>query len=197
MKKIILASLLPVLMAGALPTHAEESGPGAAKAISVDGGKINFTGSVVAAPCVVDNSSDGHSVPLGQITTHQLPKKGATGSAVPFSIKLIGCDLSPEPGAEGASNYTKASITFNGATVDSTTLQVTADGAGQQPAKNVGIQIMQANQAITVDGSTSTKAQDIIAGTNEIPFTATYVATADDVTAGAANGSVNFRVNYQ
>lgn len=193
MKKVILASLLPVMMAGSFSAFAD-----APDAISVDGGKINFTGSVVAAPCAVDNSSDGQSVTLGQIATNQLASKGATGSAVPFTIKLIGCELSPQAGAaEGTANYTKASITFSGSTVDSTTLQVTADGAGQQPAKNVGIQIMQANKAVTVDGSTSTATGNMIAGTNEIPFTATYVATDASVTAGTANSSVNFKVNYE
>jgi type 1 fimbria pilin len=77
-------------------------------------------------------------------------------------------------------------------------LQVTANGAGQQPAKNVGIQIMQANKAVHVDGTASTEASNILVGENEIPFTATYVATAETgVTAGAANSSVNFTVNYQ
>lgn len=195
MRKVILASLLPVLMAGSFSSYAAATAPAP---VSVDGGKINFTGSVVAAPCAVDNSSDGQSVPLGQIATNQLASKGATGSAVPFKIKLIGCDLSPQAGAtDDTSNYTKASITFSGSTVDATTLQVTADGAGQQPAKNVGIQIMQANKAVNVDGTASTATQDIIAGENEIPFTATYVATDATVTAGAANGSVNFKVNYE
>lgn len=188
-----------MLMAGSLSTQAAEGDPVANKPISVDGGKIHFTGSVVAAPCAVDNSSDSQKINLGQITTHQLPELGATGSAVPFTIKLIGCDLTPpKPGSEaGTVNYTKASITFSGPTVNSTTLQVTAEGAGQQPAKNVGIQIMQAKQALTVDGSTSSTMQNIIPGTNEIPFTATYVATDKTVTAGAANGLVNFKVNYQ
>jgi len=202
MKKIILASLLPVLMAGAFSAYATPGdGDGedvAPKPISVDGGKINFTGSVVAAPCAVDNSSDGQSVKLGQIATNQLSKKGATGSAVPFTIKLVGCDLSPQAGDTAATtNYTKASITFSGSTVDATTLQVTADGAGQQPAKNVGIQIMQANKAVNVDGTGSTTAQNIISGENELPFTATYVATDASVTAGTANSSVNFKVNYE
>lgn len=195
MKKVILASLLPMLMAGVFSSYAAAVAP---TPVSVDGGKINFNGSVVAAPCAVDNSSDGQSVTLGQIATNELASKGATGSAVPFSIKLIGCDLSPQASAaEGTTNYTKASITFSGSNLDATTLQVSADGAGQLPAENVGIQIMQANKAVNVDGTKSTITQDLIAGTNEIPFTATYVATDASVVAGAANASVNFRVNYE
>ncbi|MFJ5984033.1 fimbrial protein [Enterobacter cancerogenus] len=196
MKKVILASLMPILIIAPVSSYAVD--PVAPQAISVSGGKINFTGSVVAAPCAVDNSFDGQSVTLGQITTNQLASKGASGSAVPFNIKLIGCNLSPQAGAaDGTSNYTKASITFSGATVDATTLQVTADGTGQDQAKNVGIQIMQANKPVNVDGSTSTAMHDLIMGTNEIPFTATYVATDASVTAGVANGTVDFKVNYE
>ena len=197
MKKTILVPLLlPVLMAGTFSVYADD--PVAPTPVSIDGGKINFTGAVVASPCAVDNSSDGQSVNLGQISTSLLASKGATGSSVPFTIKLIGCELSPQADApEGTSNYTKASIKFTGTTIDSTTLAVTATGAGQVPAKNVGIQISQANEAVTVDGSTNTASQTIIANENEIPFTATYVATDAKVTAGQANGSVNFQVNYE
>lgn len=197
MKKVILASLLPVLLASSLSSYAED--PVAPKSITVDGGKINFTGSVVAAPCAVDNSTDGQTVKLGQIATNQLASKGATGSAVPFTVKLIGCDLSPQAGDTTATiNYTKASIKFTGSSIDATTLALTADGAGEQPAQNVGIEIFQANKAVNVDGTDGTAAQDIIAGDNEIPFTATYVATSEDaVIAGSANSSVNFQVTYE
>jgi len=193
MKRIFLFSLLPVLTIGALPSFAATP-----EAASVSGGKINFSGSVIAAPCAVDNSSDGQNVALGQIATNQLATKGSVGSAVPFTIKLVGCDLSPQAGAaEETTNYTKASITFSGATIDATTLGLTANGAGQQPAKNVGIQIFHANKALNVDGTSSSTAQAIVAGENEIPFTATYVATDNaGATAGSANSSVNFKVNY-
>lgn len=196
MKKIILVSLLPTLLAGSFYSYADD--PVAPQPVTVDGGKINFTGSVVAAPCAVDNSTDGQSVNLGQIATNQLAAKGATGSAVPFTVKLVGCDLSPTAiDANATTNYTKASIKFTGASIDATTLSLSADGAGQQPAKNVGIQIFQANKAVNVDGTAATESQNIVAGDNEIPFTATYVATDASVTAGSANGSVNFQVTYE
>jgi major type 1 subunit fimbrin (pilin) len=201
MKKVVLASLLPLLLASSF-SHAEDVDPTspavAPQTVTVDGGKINFTGSVVAAPCAVDNSSDGQTVKLGQIATNQLAAKGATGSSVPFTIKLVGCDLSPMAADTNATtNYTKASIKFTGSSIDATTLALSADGAGEQPAQNVGIEIFQANKAVNVDGTGTTTAQDIIAGDNEIPFTATYVATDAKVIAGSANGSVNFQVTYE
>lgn len=78
MKKVILASLLPVLLASSLSSYAGGEGPVtpatpvAPKSITVDGGKINFTGSVMAAPCAVDNSADGQTVKLGQIATNKI-----------------------------------------------------------------------------------------------------------------------------
>lgn len=196
MKKVILASLMPMLLTGCFSAFAEDS-------VTVDGGKINFTGAIVAAPCAVDNTSDGQTVHLGQVPVNHLAAKGDSSSAVPFTIKLIGCDLSVNATDPSKSaSYTSASIIFNGATIgDDTTLAVhsAASGAGDDTtaAQNVGVQILQNNMAVSVDGSTATAAQKIMAGSNEIPFSAAYVATADGVVAGSANSTVNFQVNYE
>lgn len=198
MKKILLASLMPVLMTSSFSSIA------APASVTVDGGKINFTGSIVAAPCAVDNGTDGQTVKLGQVPTNRLAAKGDSSSAVPFTIKLTGCDLTSidDVNPETSANYTSASITFNGATAgDDSTLAVlsAASGAGDTTtaAQNVGIQILQNNKAVKVDGSTATTAQKILAGSNEIPFSAAYVAIADGVVAGSANSTVNFQVNYE
>lgn len=191
---------MPVLLTGSFSAFADDA---PAPPVTVDGVKINFSGSIVAAPCAVDNTSDGQTVNLGQVPANRLAAKGDSSSAVPFTIKLTGCDLSvnaTDP-SEPVS-YTSASITFNGATTgDDTTLAVqsAASGAGDTTtsAQNVGIQILQNNTAVSVDGSTATAAKKIVAGTNEIPFSAAYVATADGVVAGPANSTVNFQVTYE
>ncbi|WNN45702.1 fimbrial protein [Winslowiella toletana] len=197
MKKNIIASLIPaVMMFGTVPAFADS--------VTVDGGKINFTGAVIAAPCAVDATSDGQTVVLGQIPANRLSAKGDTSSTVPFTIRLTGCDLTPDNSGDEteAVSYTSASITFNGATAgDSSTLAISsaASGAGDttSAAKNVGLQILQNNIPVTVDGSAATAAQKIYAGANEIPFSAAYVATADGVVAGSANSTVNFQVTYE
>ena len=58
-------------------------------------------------------------------------------------------------------------------------------------------QVFQNNEAVKVDGSAASAATNLIPGTNEILFSAAYVATADKVTAGTANASVNFSVTYE
>lgn len=190
------APLIPALFLTAFTGHAATT--------TVDGGKINFEGSVVAAPCAVDNTSDGQTVRLGQVPVSRLASKGNTSSTVPFNIKLTGCDLSAiDPAdSENTVSYTSASIIFNGATTgdDSTlAIQPASSGAGDTTtaAQNVGIQIYQNNQAVKVDGSTATAAQKILNGNNEIPFSAAYVATADGVVAGSANSTVNFQISYE
>lgn len=192
MKKIILASL----MAGSFSVSAADP-------VTVDGGKINFTGAIISAPCAVDNATDGQTVTLGQVPANRLGSKGDSSSAVPFTIKLTGCDLASDAqDPEQAVSYTGASITFNGATAgDDSTLAVVsaASSAGDTTtaAQNVGIQILQNNKAVKVDGSAASAAQKIYAGANEISFSAAYVATADGVVAGSANSTVNFLVNYE
>ena len=197
MKKICLATLFPILLSA---TSVAVASP-----VTVDGGQINFAGSIVAAPCALDNTSDGQTVQLGQVPSNRLAKKGDSSSAVPFTIKLTGCELnyidsSSDP--DVPATYTSASITFNGATTgDSTTLAVSpgSSGAGDttSAAQNVGIQILQNNIPVTVDGSSATASQNIYAGANEIPFSAAYVATGDNVVAGTANALVNFKINYE
>jgi len=198
MKKMTIAALMPVLLITTFSGHA------APAKVTVDGGKINFEGSVVAAPCAVDNTTDGQTVRLGQVPVSRLAAKGNTSSAVPFNVKLTGCDLSSIDPADGKKtvSYTSASIIFNGATTgdDSTlAIQSASSGAGDTTtaAQNVGIQIYQNNKAVKVDGSTATAAQKILGGNNEIPFSAAYVATADGVVAGSANSTVNFQVSYE
>ncbi|MFP7609906.1 fimbrial protein [Serratia quinivorans] len=199
MKKILLALLMPTLMGSAFSSFAEGGTPQPVKKVTVDGGKINFTGSIVAAPCAVDSESSRQSVDLGQVATNKLVSKGDSSAAVPFTIKLVGCDLTADiSDPSETANYTKASITFNGTTNDDdSTLALSGSSGGSTVAKNVGIQILQNNKALKVDGSTATTAIDLLNGNNELPFSVAYVATADNTVAGIANSTVNFRVTYE
>lgn len=172
--------------------------------VTVDGGKINFTGSLVTAPCSVDNgpTGTGQTVALGQVSTNHFAAKGDSSTPVPFNIKLIGCDLSAGADKDGKDlgTYTSAAITFKGNTVDAVktdlAVQGTSGASGENLAKNVGIQILQNNKPVTVDGSAATAKNTLQVGNNDIPFTAQYVAETADVSAGAANAAVDFSVTY-
>lgn len=205
MKKVILASLMQVLLMGSFSAFADEPDTPVpvTPVVTVGGGNINFIGAIVAAPCAVDNTSDGQTVNLGQVPTNRLSARGNSSSAVPFTIKLTGCNLgvnATDPSKPAS--YTSASITFKGATTGNNTtlaVQSAASGAGDTTttAQNVGIQILQNNTAVSVDGSTATAVQKIVAGSNAIPFSAAYVATGNSVVAGSANSTVNIQVTYE
>ncbi|QEW32585.1 type 1 fimbrial protein [Erwinia billingiae] len=192
MKKVLIAALVPALIATAFSSFAADTAP---KAVTVDGGQVNFAGSVVAAPCVVDNDTSSQTVTLGQVPTNRLKEKGNSGAAVDFKINLSGCDLTSTDVTDPtqAANYTKARITFIGDSTSATTLALANTG---DAAKGVGIQIFQKNQAVNVDGAGSTADTNLIDGTNSIPFSAAYVATGESVVAGSANAMVNFKVSY-
>ncbi|HEQ3521849.1 TPA: fimbrial protein [Citrobacter freundii] len=196
-KATLCATLLPVLLAGSVSAFAEEEEPVAPTAVTVPGGQISFTGEVIAAPCAVDNDSANQVVKLGQVSTNVFSDVGSTSGAVPFSIKLTGCDLS---GTDGSANYTKAAITFNGQTVagNNKALAVSSGGGvANSTAGNIGVQIQQDGAAVVVDGAGSSTAKAIAAGSNEMFFDAAYVATAKNVTAGVANATADFTVTYE
>lgn len=196
MNKLTVASVAGLLVTSSFAALAgTPSAP-----VTVDGGKINFTGSLVTAPCSVDNgpTNDGQTVKLGQVSTNHFAATGDTSTPVPFSIKLVGCDLSPDKTGNDA--YTSAAITFKGNTVAAKTTDLAVQGtegaSGEELAKNVGIQILQNDTAVPVDGSAGTTKETIHVGNNEIPFTAQYIAEADTVSPGAANAAVDFSVTY-
>lgn len=173
----------------------------APKSVTVDGGQVNFTGSVHAAPCAIDTSPEQVNISLGQVTTRQLASKGATSTPMNFSIKLVGCDLSPAPSDTTATeNYTKATVKFTGSSINNTTLAL-AESVGLHTAKNVGVQISdRLGKAVNVNGEVSAPSHSFDgrdSGVYVIPFTAAYIATADTVVAGSANSTASFSVTYE
>lgn len=157
--------------------------------VTVNGGTVNFTGSIVNAPCVVDVSSENHTVTLGQYRTDSFSGTGSVSSPVDFKINLINCTTD---------TYTSAAVTFTGSTVsgNSNVLTLSSIQAGDQVAENVGIQILQDSNPVAVDGSAASTAKTISDGTNRLAFQARYIALDDAVTAGAANSSADFTVTY-
>ncbi|MEQ4664175.1 fimbrial protein [Providencia rettgeri] len=158
--------------------------------ITVKGGIINFTGSIVNTPCVVDNDDTSQTVKLGQFRQDAFTGADSTSSPVGFDIKLTGCAID---------TFKKAAVTFSGIAVPNSTdkLALTASQAGQSTASGVGIQILQNSAAVKVDGSTPTSAVLLSKGDSTLRFQAQYVALNNQVTAGEANASADFTITYQ
>ncbi|MTD41137.1 fimbrial protein [Erwinia sp. CPCC 100877] len=167
--------------------------PGAAYAeaptpVTVDGGTINFEGSVVAAACALSSNSADMTVDMGQVRTTVL---SAAGSVAPtgkdFSILLEDCD---------ASAYTGVSITFNG-NADSTdpTALATGVNGSTSSAQNVAIHLFdEAGAAVKLNEPSSVT--PLRTGSNQINFSAKYASPHGGATAGDASAVATYTLTY-
>ncbi|MCU6359046.1 fimbrial protein [Enterobacter quasiroggenkampii] len=183
MKKSILNLSLAMLMGMTGYTNAAP--------VTVNGGVVHFKGSVVDAPCVVDNDSTAATVDLGQVKTSSATTTGSViGAAKPFTIHLTDCALD---------TYTNAAVTFTGLTVSGKPdqLAVNGGGAGSATATGIAIQVLDnTGKVVPVDGSAASTAQKLTTADNYLQYSAQYVAIADTITAGAANADANFNITY-
>ncbi len=172
------------LLSGA--AHAEDP----ATSVTVNGGTIHFKGELVNAACSVSTQSDGQIVKLGQYRTAAFTKAGDTSAQIPFTIVLNDCDSTVAATAAAA---------FSGqADAKDPTLLAVASGDNGTTATGVGIQILdRASKVLSPDGATFSTAQNLSDGTNTLPFTARYKATAATATAGQANADATFVMKYE
>ncbi|HCO1253921.1 TPA: fimbrial protein [Escherichia coli] len=159
----------------------------ASSAFAVEGetSTVQFNGNIVEDTCTLANASKGQTVQLGDVSVNAFSGTGSTTQGTPFTIGLEGCN--PEIA-------TTAAISFAGETVGSGATALSTSDVG---TTNVGIQILQAGTPLVLDGSATSVPQSLDSGTNSLNFTARYVAVADDVAAGQANGTANFTVSYE
>lgn len=161
---------------------------GAVQADTVSGGNVHFEGELVNAACAVSTASADQTVTLGQYRTAAFSAAGDTSGSVPFDIVLNDCDPSIFP---------TASVAFSGQAVANEPLLAVTSGDNSATASGVGIEILDtASQTVIPNGAPST-AQNLLAGTNTLHFSARYKATSDTVTPGQANADATFIMNYQ
>lgn len=153
---------------------------------TVAGGTVNFKGQVVNAACSVTADSQDQTVTLDQVRTSQLATAGkVSGQGKPFDIVLADCDTTVS---------TNASLTFNGQ-ADATIPSALANNAGAGSATNVALQLYGPDGKVLGLGTESSKIT-LTDGTNTIPLSVDYIATADAATAGYVVASATFNVSY-
>jgi major type 1 subunit fimbrin (pilin) len=188
----VLSMSVSLAHAGTSTNSADGPQPAPKKTVTVQGGSIHFQGSLVDAACAVSSASSNQLVNMGQYTLHSLKAKGDTTIRQPFKIQLEDCST------DVAST---ASVAFTGQPdgADADYLAVNADTSGNvAAAKHVAIQLLDAaGKAMKADGSTFSTAKALTDGTNVLSFTANYIATDANPTAGAANSDATFVVRYQ
>ncbi|CNL77869.1 hypothetical protein yaldo0001_37720 [Yersinia aldovae ATCC 35236] len=168
MKKLILAALVAASFSA--PVYAAPPGT------------IRFEGEIVTGACGIDADSLDQTVNLGQVPSHMFKAIGDRSTAVPFEIVLTDCDTTTSK---------NATVTFTGTGHAEKSAILGVTGA----ATHVGIRL-QGGSNEYLDLGTVSKPTLLSNGDNHLKFSAMYESTAANVTAGDADATAQFTVNY-
>lgn len=144
---------------------------------------IHFTGKIVESTCTLNTGSKGQDIGLGTIASNTFLTPGTTSLETKFTIELEDCSTA----------YENAKIKFRGDTMPGNSTRLNVNGG----ATNVGIEILENNAPLDLDGSSSSGDKVLGSGTNIFNFAARYVSTGSVVGVGEANANVNFTVEYE
>ncbi|MBV8042158.1 fimbrial protein [Pluralibacter sp.] len=155
-----------------------------------DDGKVNFVGNIIEQGCEVNSTiASPLDVKLGDVAKAALPAAGATAANTKFTLVLSNCptDLQGKPVAvkyDGTPDQT-----------DNDYLQLTDYGT-TGIASGVAIQLLNGSGTALPLGTASEAKTIAASGDTNLDFFARYIATTDTVSAGTANGTVNFTLSY-
>ena len=145
---------------------------------------ITVIGEVRQAACIIDINSIDIPVYLGDVSTYKFHNVGDSSSPIEFTITLNECPLTT----------TKSLVKFDGFGDPNNNTLLRLDNISGS-AKGVGIGIYDATGK-QVPLWTASSNYPITTGTNVLRFTAKFVASILPVTAGAAEASSDFTINY-
>lgn len=152
-------------------------------------GTVNFTGSIIDNACIVDiGPGNTLTVPLGKISATSFTAAGTTSAATKFTLKLRTCP-----------SNTTATVKFDGVTSGDNKILALTESPDM--AKGLGIQISDKDGTIVpIAGNSGNypleKGEAEADVTNNLDFIARYIATAETVTAGRADATASFTINY-
>jgi len=150
-------------------------------------GTLNFNGTVTTSSCAIDAASLTVPVDFGKVAISAVNGNavGAVSSATQkaFTIKLNGCPAG-----------LAARVQFNGTASGYTATKAFVGGM----PRYAGIIIKnEAGVTATPNSMATTEAQTLVAGVNELNYTAGLTKTSGSVEAGAINASVTYVISYQ
>ncbi|KAA5971611.1 fimbrial protein [Pantoea sp. M_9] len=152
-------------------------------AFAVDG-TINFTGKITDDTCDIDAGSATQNINMGTIGSDAFQGPGTIAGATGFKIVMTNCPAS----------HSAVSVKFDGAP-DNGNPDILALSSSPTNASGVGIQLRDYDRT-PISLNTDSKPVPVTGGTATMNFSAAYIATAATVTAGDADSTVNFTVNY-
>lgn len=153
-------------------------------ATDVGHGAVNFSGSIIDAPCSITADTVNQDVPLGEVAAHALAD-GGTSTPADFKLKLTQCDTSTITNG--------MSITFTG-TADTTNADELAFGAGSS-ASGASIAITGPDGAVIPLGTASNPI-NLYDGDNTLNFQAYLHGAGATVTPGTFTSVANFTLAY-
>ncbi|ELW7422641.1 fimbrial protein [Salmonella enterica] len=195
--KIILAMAAAGMMC-ASSAFAEDSGSGT----------INFTGSVIDAPCSVSTDSQNINVILGQVSKNRLKSESDSSDPQKITISLLNCSFEPPVNNSGlqetsSTNYSKVAVAFTAPGSLAPAALKNGEIANTAPsgATNVVIQLLKSDGVSPVDLSKTELTQDdatqlnTASETNDLIFYARMLATGV-ATPGAVSANVTYKLKY-
>lgn len=167
-------------------------------------GTIQFTGSVIDAPCSIVPESQNIQVNLGQVNLKTLDQTDKTSSAVPFTINLTGCSFEAPTNPSTTVQYSKVAVTFPGTNspTGGANKGEIVNGA-TDAAGNVVIQLLKGDGTSPVDlskvdpaaGDADNIQLDSTSATSKLQFYARMMATGV-ATAGNVGATVTYKLHY-
>ncbi|MDQ8934215.1 fimbrial protein [Acinetobacter rudis] len=144
---------------------------------------LRFKAMIVDRTCTVSPESQNINVALGTWGTKNMMNVGDQTRPIPFTIRLSDCSAKT------------VSLSFKGPQ-DSNNTQLLALSK-DSTATNVAIQILDKDrQLLAIDTFTQPAVVDSTNKNIQLNFFANYFATRQNVTAGTANSTANFVLNY-
>jgi type 1 fimbria pilin len=171
-KMLVVSSILQGSTAFAVTTH----------------GQVNISGNILSNSCAVSVGDINKTVNLGGVASKQFTGVGTSGGPYPFNITLEDCG----PKASGVA------ITFSGV-ADSANNQLLATDNIAGAATGVAIGILDYASKALIPINTASPIYTLTPNQTSavLHFYARYTAVADSVTAGTANATATFQMNYQ
>ncbi|ECG0110777.1 long polar fimbrial protein LpfA [Salmonella enterica] len=169
------------------------------------GGTINFTGSVINAPCSVSTDSQNINVLLGQVSNSRLSGMDTYSDPKKITISLIDCSFAaapPKPDSGTTGNYSKVAVTFTGFSPANSQALTKGEipNAAPNGAKNVVIQLLKSDGITPVNLSETPTIDNAIplitsSKNNDLIFYARMAAT-DTVTTGDVSAQITYKLKY-
>ncbi|HCL5345591.1 TPA: fimbrial protein [Salmonella enterica] len=170
-------------------------------------GTINFTGSVIEAPCSIVPDSQNIQVNLGQVSAKSLTNAETTSSAIPVTINLTGCSFDAPQQGNTDIKYSKVAVVFPDAqapeagdgTLDKGEIKNMAQGTSA--AGKVAIQLLKSDASTPVDLTKTTPTDgdiqlDTTSSGNQLKFFARMISVAGGATPGNVSAKVTYKLKY-